>query len=30
MQEPIDQDWGSRDCAVRDPSGNTVRIQQLP
>ncbi len=29
MQEPIDQDWGSRDCAVRDPSGNTVRIQQL-
>ena len=30
MQEPIDQDWGSRDCAVRDPAGNTVRIQQLP
>lgn len=30
MQEPIDQQWGSRDCAVRDPSGNTVRIQQLP
>ncbi len=29
MQEPIDQQWGSRDCAVRDPSGNTVRIQQL-
>ena len=30
MQEPIDQQWGQRDCAVRDPSGNTVRIQQLP
>ena len=29
MQEPIDQQWGSRDCAVRDPSGNTVRIQQV-
>ncbi|WP_019877162.1 VOC family protein [Sporichthya polymorpha] len=29
LQEPIDQDWGSRDCAVRDPAGNTVRIQQI-
>ena len=29
MQEPTDQDWGSRDCAFRDPAGNTVRIQQL-
>ncbi|MTV26087.1 VOC family protein [Nitriliruptoraceae bacterium ZYF776] len=28
MQEPTDQPWGSRDCAVRDPAGNTVRIQQ--
>ncbi len=28
MQEPTDQDWGSRDCAFRDPAGNTVRIQQ--
>lgn len=28
MQEPMQQDWGSRDCAVRDPAGNTVRIQQ--
>ncbi len=28
VQEPTDQDWGSRDCAVRDPAGNTVRIQQ--
>jgi uncharacterized glyoxalase superfamily protein PhnB len=29
MQEPIVQDWGARDCAVRDPAGNTVRIQEL-
>lgn len=29
MQEPMDQDWGARDCAVRDPAGNTVRIQEL-
>jgi catechol 2,3-dioxygenase-like lactoylglutathione lyase family enzyme len=28
MQEPIDQPWGPRDCAFRDPSGNTVRIAQ--
>jgi len=28
MQEPMDQDWGTRDCAVRDPAGNTLRIQQ--
>lgn len=28
MQEPIDQPWGPRDCAFRDPSGNTVRISQ--
>ena len=28
MQEPTDQPWGSRDCAFRDPAGNTVRIQE--
>jgi uncharacterized glyoxalase superfamily protein PhnB len=28
MQEPMDQDWGARDFAVRDPAGNSVRIQQ--
>ncbi|MEN0129931.1 MAG: VOC family protein [Brevundimonas sp.] len=28
LQEPIDQAWGPRDCAFRDPSGNTVRINQ--
>ena len=26
LQEPIDQPWGPRDCAFRDPSGNMVRI----
>ncbi len=30
LQEPIDQHWGPRDCAFRDPSGNTVRILQSP
>jgi uncharacterized glyoxalase superfamily protein PhnB len=29
VQEPIEQDWGTRDCAVRDPSGNLVRIQEV-
>jgi catechol 2,3-dioxygenase-like lactoylglutathione lyase family enzyme len=28
VQEPEDQPWGVRDCAVRDPSGNLVRIDQ--
>jgi uncharacterized glyoxalase superfamily protein PhnB len=28
VQEPTDQPWGVRDCAVRDPAGNMVRIQQ--
>lgn len=28
LQEPIDQPWGPRDCAFRDPSGNTLRINQ--
>lgn len=26
LQEPMDQPYGPRDCAFRDPSGNTVRI----
>lgn len=30
VQEPTDQPWGTRDCAVRDPSGNMVRIDQPP
>ncbi|KAA9394508.1 VOC family protein [Kocuria coralli] len=29
VQEPIDQDYGVRDCAFRDPSGNLIRINQL-
>jgi uncharacterized glyoxalase superfamily protein PhnB len=28
VQEPTDQDWGVRDCAVRDPAGNLLRIQE--
>ena len=28
VQEPTKQPWGTRDCAVRDPSGNLVRIDQ--
>lgn len=30
VQEPIDQDYGLRDCAVRDPAGNLLRIQERP
>jgi catechol 2,3-dioxygenase-like lactoylglutathione lyase family enzyme len=30
VQEPSEQPWGTRDCAVRDPSGNLVRIDQPP
>jgi catechol 2,3-dioxygenase-like lactoylglutathione lyase family enzyme len=30
VQEPTAQPWGTRDCAVRDPSGNMVRIDQPP
>ena len=28
VQEPTEQPWGSRDCAVRDPAGNLIRIQE--
>ena len=28
LQEPIDQGYGVRDCAFRDPSGNQVRFSQ--
>jgi catechol 2,3-dioxygenase-like lactoylglutathione lyase family enzyme len=30
VQEPTEQPWGTRDFAVRDPSGNMVRIDQPP
>jgi predicted enzyme related to lactoylglutathione lyase len=26
LQEPMDQGWGVRDCAFRDPAGNMVRV----
>lgn len=29
IQDPTDQDYGVRDCAVRDPAGNQLRIQEL-
>jgi catechol 2,3-dioxygenase-like lactoylglutathione lyase family enzyme len=29
VQEPTEQPYGVRDCAVRDPAGNLIRIQQL-
>ncbi|GAA3959622.1 VOC family protein [Actinoplanes auranticolor] len=29
VQEPTDQPYGVRDCALRDPAGNMIRIQQL-
>jgi catechol 2,3-dioxygenase-like lactoylglutathione lyase family enzyme len=29
VQEPTEQPYGVRDCAVRDPAGNMVRIQQI-
>ncbi|WP_433271516.1 VOC family protein [Actinosynnema sp. CS-041913] len=29
VQEPTEQAYGIRDCAVRDPAGNMVRIQEL-
>jgi uncharacterized glyoxalase superfamily protein PhnB len=29
VQEPTEQPYGIRDCSVRDPSGNLVRIQEL-
>jgi uncharacterized glyoxalase superfamily protein PhnB len=30
LQEPMDQAYGTRDCAFRDPSGNHVRFNQRP
>ncbi|GAA4939009.1 catechol 2,3-dioxygenase-like lactoylglutathione lyase family enzyme [Nonomuraea thailandensis] len=29
VQEPMDQPYGVRDCAFRDPAGNLVRIQEV-
>jgi uncharacterized glyoxalase superfamily protein PhnB len=29
IQEPIEQPYGIRDCAFRDPAGNHIRINEL-
>jgi uncharacterized glyoxalase superfamily protein PhnB len=29
VQEPIEQPYGIRDCAIRDPAGNLLRINEL-
>ncbi|MFG2052437.1 VOC family protein [Micromonospora sp. NPDC048930] len=29
VQEPIEQPYGVRDCAFRDPTGNLIRINEL-
>jgi predicted enzyme related to lactoylglutathione lyase len=29
VQEPVEQPYGIRDCAFRDPAGNLVRIQEV-
>ncbi|MCZ0980576.1 VOC family protein [Streptomyces diastatochromogenes] len=28
LQEPVDQHYGVRDCAFRDPAGNMIRFSQ--
>ena len=30
VQEPTNQPYGIRDCAIRDPSGNLIRMNQVP
>ena len=30
LQEPLDQPYGVRDCAFRDPAGNMLRFSQAP
>lgn len=29
VQEPVDRPYGKRECALRDPAGNLVRIQAV-
>ena len=29
VQEPTEQPYGIRDCSVRDPCGNLLRVQQI-
>lgn len=28
VEEPTDQPYGARDCSLRDPAGNMIKIQQ--
>jgi catechol 2,3-dioxygenase-like lactoylglutathione lyase family enzyme len=30
VQEPPEQPYGIRDCALRDPAGNLIRISEVP
>lgn len=30
LQEPTEQFYGVRDCAFRDPTGNLIRINEVP
>jgi catechol 2,3-dioxygenase-like lactoylglutathione lyase family enzyme len=30
VQEPTEQPYGIRDCALRDPAGNLIRISEVP
>ncbi|MEU7470280.1 VOC family protein [Streptomyces sp. NPDC044984] len=30
LQEPVDQPYGVRDCAFRDPAGNMLRFMERP
>jgi uncharacterized glyoxalase superfamily protein PhnB len=29
VQEPTEQPYGIRDCSIRDPAGNLIRMQEL-
>ena len=29
LQDPASQPWGARDCAVADPAGNVIRINEV-
>lgn len=29
VQEPTEQPYGVRDCAIRDPAGNLIRVQEI-
>jgi predicted enzyme related to lactoylglutathione lyase len=29
VQEPTEQPYGIRDCAIRDPAGNLIRISEV-